>query len=53
MYGLKLYGPLVKVLRLVDGKKRTTMRYVHEAMDQAKEAIGKSFGGKENMKGLL
>ncbi|RWR97937.1 hypothetical protein CKAN_02741000 [Cinnamomum micranthum f. kanehirae] len=35
---LKVYEPLVKVLRLVDGDK-PTMGYIYEAMDRAKQAI--------------
>lgn len=40
---LKVAGPLVKVLRLVDGEKRPAMGYIYEAMDRAKEAILSSF----------
>ena len=47
VYALKLTGPLVKVLRLVDGEKKPAMGYIYEAMDRAKEAIAKSFGMKE------
>lgn len=43
VYSLKLTGPLVKVLRLVDGEKKPPMGYIYEAMDRAKEAIAKSF----------
>lgn len=46
-YSLKLGGPLIKVLRLVDGEKRPPMGYIYEAMDRAKEAITKSFDGRE------
>lgn len=42
-YSLKLTGPLVKVLRLVDGEKYPAMGYIYEAMDRAKEAIRDSF----------
>ncbi|KAE8686406.1 3-hydroxyisobutyryl-CoA hydrolase 1-like [Hibiscus syriacus] len=48
MYILKMTGPLVKVLRLVDGEKRPAMAYVYEAMDRAKEAIVNSFNNVEN-----
>lgn len=48
LYALKLTGPLVKVLRLVDGEKKPPMGYIYEAMDRAKEAISKSFAFKEN-----
>ncbi|XP_070042879.1 uncharacterized protein [Nicotiana tomentosiformis] len=44
MYILKIMGPLVKVLRLVDNKKKPAMGYIYEAMDRAKEAIAKAFG---------
>ncbi|XP_057770666.1 uncharacterized protein LOC130990449 [Salvia miltiorrhiza] len=47
LYALKLVGPLVKVLRMVDGDKKPAMGYIYEAMDRAKEAIAKSFGHKE------
>ncbi|XP_058003663.1 uncharacterized protein LOC110645316 [Hevea brasiliensis] len=43
VYILKISGPLVRVLRLVDGEKRPAMGYIYEAMDRAKEAIAKSF----------
>jgi hypothetical protein len=39
--------PLVKVLRLVDSDK-TTMGYLYEAMDRAKEAIRAYYVGKGN-----
>lgn len=47
-YALKLVGPLVKVLRMVDGDKKPAMGYMYEAMDRAKEAIAKSFEMKED-----
>ncbi|KAL0012283.1 hypothetical protein SO802_007391 [Lithocarpus litseifolius] len=47
VYSLKVSGPIVRVLRLVDGEKRPAMGYIYEAMDRAKEAIEKSFNGKE------
>ena len=43
MYSIKLMGPLVHVLRLVDNEKKPTMGYIYEAMDRAKEAIQNSF----------
>lgn len=46
VYALKVTGPLVRVLRLVDGEKRPAMGYIYEAMDRAKETIASSF--KEN-----
>ncbi|KAK8935160.1 hypothetical protein KSP39_PZI013740 [Platanthera zijinensis] len=45
---LKIFGPLVRVLRLVDGEKRSAMSYIYEAMNRAKEAIIKSFNEKED-----
>ncbi|XP_039046239.1 uncharacterized protein LOC120186354 [Hibiscus syriacus] len=48
VYILKMTGPLVKVLRLVDGEKRPAMGYVYEAMDRAKEAITNSFNNVED-----
>ncbi|XP_039057216.1 uncharacterized protein LOC120200426 [Hibiscus syriacus] len=48
VYILKMTGPLVKVLRLVDGEKRPAMGYVYEAMDRAKEAIANSFNNVED-----
>lgn len=49
LYALKLMGPLVKVLRLVDGEKKLAMGYMYEAMDRAKENITKSFSMKEEL----
>lgn len=47
---LKFACPLVHVLKLVDGEIKPPMGYIYEAMDQAKEAIAKSFqGNKESM----
>lgn len=45
---LKMTGPLVRVLRLVDGEKKPAMGYIYEAMDRAKEAIAKSFNNIED-----
>ncbi|CAH1452891.1 unnamed protein product [Lactuca virosa] len=42
-YALKLTGPLVTVLRIVDGEKYPAMGFIYEAMDRAKEAIRDSF----------
>ncbi|XP_024990652.1 uncharacterized protein LOC112524943 [Cynara cardunculus var. scolymus] len=49
VYALKLTGPLVSVLRLVDGERKPTMGYIYEAMDKAKEAIAKSFPNQEDL----
>ena len=48
VYALKLTGPLVKVLRLVDGERKPAMGYIYEAMDRAKEAIASSFPNQED-----
>ncbi|KAH6827133.1 hypothetical protein C2S53_010505 [Perilla frutescens var. hirtella] len=42
-----LVGPLIKVLRMVDGKRKPPMGYIYEAIDRAKEAIAKSFSMNE------
>ncbi|XP_025617245.1 uncharacterized protein [Arachis hypogaea] len=42
-YTLKIIGPLVRVLRLVDGEKKPPMRYIYEAMEKAKECVVKTF----------
>ncbi|KAI7752799.1 hypothetical protein M8C21_021751, partial [Ambrosia artemisiifolia] len=46
VYALKLTGPLVSLLRLVDGEKKLAMGYMYKAMDKAKETIQKSFNKK-------
>ncbi|XP_055810478.1 uncharacterized protein LOC129880464 [Solanum dulcamara] len=40
---LKVGGPLVNVLRMVDGEKKPPMGYIYKAMDRAKESIEKAF----------
>ncbi|XP_057739720.1 uncharacterized protein LOC130956740 [Arachis stenosperma] len=35
-YTLKIMGPLVRVLRLVDGEKKPSMGYIYEAIEKAK-----------------
>ncbi|KAJ9705844.1 hypothetical protein PVL29_003780 [Vitis rotundifolia] len=40
-------GPLVRVLRLVDGEKKAPMGYIYEAMNRAKDTIVRSFNGNE------
>ena len=47
VYTLKVIGPLVRVLRLVDNERKPAMGYIYEAMDRAKEAIIKSFNENE------
>jgi hypothetical protein len=39
---LKVFEPIVKVLKLVDGDFKPTMRFLYEAMDRAKQAIEKN-----------
>ncbi|XP_042451216.1 uncharacterized protein LOC122036087 [Zingiber officinale] len=39
VFALKVGGPLVKVLRLVDGEKRSPMGYIYEAMDRPKKLL--------------
>ena len=39
-----IFGPLVKVLRMVDSDDKAEMRFLYEAMDRAKEAIKKNVG---------
>ncbi|XP_058771877.1 uncharacterized protein LOC131645218 [Vicia villosa] len=36
---LKVFEPIVKVLRLVDGDEKPTMGFIYEAIDRAKQAI--------------
>ncbi|XP_060211283.1 uncharacterized protein LOC132638410 [Lycium barbarum] len=43
VHALKIGGPLIKVLRLVDGEQKPPMGYLFEAMDRVKEFIRKSF----------
>ncbi|OIT19030.1 hypothetical protein A4A49_42701 [Nicotiana attenuata] len=42
---LKVGGPLIRVLRTVDGERKPPMGYLYEAMDRAKESIATSFEG--------
>ncbi|KAL6523730.1 hypothetical protein OROGR_017333 [Orobanche gracilis] len=48
VYAVKVAGPLIKVLRLVDGEKKPPMGYIYEAIDRAKEEIGAAFGNNED-----
>ncbi|XP_059627291.1 uncharacterized protein LOC132270103 [Cornus florida] len=48
VFSLKVSGPLIPVLRLVDGERKPPMGYIYATMDRAKEAIVKSFGGVED-----
>ena len=47
VYILKVMGPLVQVLRLVNNERKPAMGYIYEAMDRAKEAIIKAFNENE------
>ncbi|RVW89779.1 hypothetical protein CK203_034374 [Vitis vinifera] len=40
-------SPLVRVLRLVDGEKKTLMRYIYEDLNRAKDTIVRSFNRNE------
>ncbi|KAG6433468.1 hypothetical protein SASPL_105082 [Salvia splendens] len=42
VYILKIMGPLVRVLRMVDGEKKAAMGYIYEAREKTKEAIKKN-----------
>ncbi|XP_070018248.1 uncharacterized protein [Nicotiana sylvestris] len=42
---LKFGGPLIRVLRMVDGERKPPMGYLYEVMDRAKETIAASFEG--------
>ncbi|KAL6582972.1 hypothetical protein OROMI_005050 [Orobanche minor] len=48
VYAVKVAGPLIHVLRLVDGEKKTPMGYIYEAIDRAKEEIAAAFGNNED-----
>nr|XP_016465407.1 PREDICTED: uncharacterized protein LOC107788215 [Nicotiana tabacum] len=50
VHALKIGGPLVKVLHLVDGKQRPPMVYLYEAIDRAKDAIHASFSDQRKYK---
>ena len=47
VYILKVMGPLVQVLCLVDNERKPAMGYIYEAMDRAKQAIIKAFNENE------
>ena len=47
VFCLKVSGPLVRVLRLGDGEKKTPMGYIYEAMNRAKDTIVRRFNGNE------
>ncbi|XP_019244362.1 PREDICTED: uncharacterized protein LOC109224229 [Nicotiana attenuata] len=41
----KVGGPLIRVLRMMDGERKPPMGYFYKAMDRAKESIVASFEG--------
>lgn len=43
LYALKVFGPLVRVLHLDDGKKKPAMGYIYKVMDRIKETVAYSF----------
>ena len=47
VFCLKVSGPLVRVLCLVDGEKKAPIGYIYEAMNRAKDTIVRSFNGNE------
>lgn len=47
IFALKVGDTLVKVLRLVDGEKKSPMSYIYEIMDKAKETITVAFNNNE------
>ena len=49
IYILKVIGPLIRVLRLVDNENKLAMKYTYVAMDKAKETIQKSFDENKEM----
>ncbi|XP_075074781.1 uncharacterized protein LOC142162337 [Nicotiana tabacum] len=50
VHALKIGGPLVKVLRLVDGEQRPPMSYLYKAIDSANEDIQASFSDQRKYK---
>nr|XP_016494157.1 PREDICTED: uncharacterized protein LOC107813401 [Nicotiana tabacum] len=50
IHALKIGGPLVKVLLLVDGEQRPQMGYLYEVIDRAKEAIQASISDQRKYK---
>nr|XP_033508844.1 uncharacterized protein LOC104121638 [Nicotiana tomentosiformis] len=45
VWALKVGGPLIRVLCMVDGERKPPMGYLYEAIDRAKETIAVSFEG--------
>ncbi|MFQ6633868.1 hypothetical protein Gotur_010275 [Gossypium turneri] len=50
---IKVYEPLVKVLRLVDGDKKPTMGFIYEAVDRVKQEFNKIVNISPSTKRLL
>lgn len=53
LFALQVASPLVTILRLADGKKKPSMGYTDEAMDETKEAITKSLNQKKGTQGFF
>ena len=47
VFFLKVSGPLVWVLRLVDGEIKASMEYIYEAVNRTKNKIVRIFNGNE------
>ena len=47
MFCLKVSGPLVHVLHLVDGEKKAYVGYIYGGMNRAKDTIVRSFNENE------
>lgn len=45
---VKVAGPLIRLLRIVDADERPSLGYVYEGMQRAKKAIKKMFNNKKN-----
>ncbi|KAL6561966.1 hypothetical protein OROGR_002973 [Orobanche gracilis] len=50
LFALKVCGPLIKVLRMVDGEKKPPMGYIYGAMERAKITIKSSFSKEDEYK---
>ncbi|XP_035832491.1 uncharacterized protein LOC118481227 [Helianthus annuus] len=48
LFTLKIMGPLVRVLRIVENEKKPAMGYVYEGMERAKTAVAAALGGEDN-----
>ena len=47
IFCLKVFGPFVHMLHLIDNERKPPMRYIYEVMNRAKETIIRSFNGNE------